>query len=78
MYKCKNRLTDKECAVKIMDKLNLREEDLVRIKYEVDILRNLNHPNILQLYEVYENESSIYLVTEFCDGVELFEIVNTN
>ena len=36
-------------------------------------MKNLNHPNILQLYEVYENMSSMYLVTELCDGVELFE-----
>ena len=45
------------------------------LRYEVDILKNLNHPNILQLYEVYENEDCLYLVTEFCDGVELYEIV---
>ena len=43
------------------------------MKYEIDILKNLNHPNIVRLYEVYENKSTIILVTELCDGCELFE-----
>ena len=49
------------------------EQDKVRMKYEIDILKNLTHPNIVKLYEVYENKSTIYLVTELCDGCELYE-----
>ena len=49
------------------------EQDKVRMKYEIDILKNLTHPNIVKLYEVYENKSTIYLVTELCDGCELFD-----
>ena len=48
-------------------------EERVRLKYEVDILKNMNHQNIVKLYEVYENKSWIYLVTEFCEGVELLD-----
>ena len=43
------------------------------IKAEIDILKNLNHPNILRLYEIYETPSKIILVTEMCDGIELFD-----
>ena len=64
---------DQQRAVKIIDKLMLSETNRERMKSEIDILKNLNHPNILNLYEVYENESSIYLVTELCDGRDLFE-----
>ena len=60
-------------AVKMIDKLNLDEAGRVRLKYEIDILKNLNHPNILRLYEVYENKNNIFLVTELCDGRELFD-----
>jgi calcium-dependent protein kinase len=60
-------------AVKIIDKLILEESEHVRLKYEIDILKNLNHPNIVQLYEVFESKSSLYLVTELCDGCELFD-----
>jgi calcium-dependent protein kinase len=45
----------------------------VRLRYEIDILKNLSHPNILKLYEVFEDKTTIYLVTEFCDGGELFD-----
>lgn len=64
-------------AVKMIDKLTLDEPERVRLKYEIDILTNLNHPNIVRLYEVYENKSNIFLVTELCDGCELFEEITS-
>ena len=48
-------------------------EDDVRLRYEIDILKNLDHPNIMTLYEVYEDKYFIYLVTELCQGRELFD-----
>jgi len=60
-------------AVKIIDKLSLEDTERVRLKYEIDILKNLNHPNIVRLYEIFESKSSIFLVTELCDGCELFD-----
>ena len=73
VQKCQKKSTGEFRAVKIIDKLNMGEQERVRLKYEIDILKNLNHPNIVRLYEVYENKSSIFLVTELCDGVELFD-----
>ena len=60
-------------AVKIIDKLSLEDEEHVRLKFEIDILKNLTHPNIVQLYEIFESKASLYLVTELCDGRELFD-----
>ena len=51
----------------------MAETERLRLKYEVDILKNLNNPNIVKLYEVYEDNTRIYLVTEFFEGVELFD-----
>ena len=45
----------------------------IRLNYEIDILKNLDHPNILRLYEVFETKKYIYLVTEYCQGGELFD-----
>lgn len=64
-------------AVKIIDKIKLEDHERIRLKYEIDILKNLLHPNIVRLYEVYENKSSIFLVTELCDGCELFEEISS-
>jgi calcium-dependent protein kinase len=51
----------------------MSDSEKVRLKYEVNILKNLNHPNIVRLYEVFEDKNQIYLVTELCDGRELFD-----
>ena len=63
-------------AVKMIDKLQLDEQERVRLKYEIEILKNLTHPGIVRLFEVYENKSAIYLVTELCDGCELFDEIS--
>jgi len=47
------------------------------MKYEIDILKNLDHPNIVKLYEIYETKSKIFLVTELCDGCELFDEITS-
>lgn len=43
------------------------------LKNEVMILRSLNHPSIMQLLEVHETKSSLYLVCEYIEGKTLFE-----
>lgn len=41
--------------------------------YEMSILKNLDHPNILKLFEVFEDQQKYQLVTEYCFGGELFD-----
>ena len=42
---------------------------------EVDILRKADHPNIIRLYEFYEDEKHYHLVTEYISGGELFDFI---
>jgi calcium-dependent protein kinase len=40
---------------------------------EIENLKLLNHPNILKLYEYYFDKKNIYIITEYCEGGELFD-----
>jgi calcium-dependent protein kinase len=60
-------------AVKLIRKESMTEEEETSFKYEISILKKLDHPNILKLYEVFEDEKRYYLVTELCKGGELFD-----
>jgi calcium-dependent protein kinase len=44
-----------------------------RFKQEILILQQLDHPNVLKLYEYFEDSRNVYLVTELCTGGELFD-----
>lgn len=44
-----------------------------RFQTEVKILQTLDHPNVIKLYEYFEDDLNVYLVTELCSGGELFD-----
>ena len=45
---------------------------LEELRNEIDILRALDHPNIVKAYEVYETKGNIYVVMEYCSGGDLY------
>lgn len=51
------------------------KQDSSRMYLEVDILKKLIHPNIMQIFEFYEDKKNFYIITEFCEGGELFDKV---
>ncbi|XP_051950334.1 MAP/microtubule affinity-regulating kinase 4-like isoform X1 [Xyrauchen texanus] len=66
-------LTGKEVAIKIIDKTQLNPTSLQKLFREVRIMKNLHHPNIVQLFEVIETEKTLYLVMEYASGGEVFD-----
>lgn len=59
--------------MKSIKKSNIIKEEEVKMFDEVNILSALTHPNIIQLYELYQDEQNYYLITEYCSGGELFD-----
>jgi len=47
-------------------------EDIESFKNEIAIMKALDHPGIIKLMEVYENNDWIFFVQELCQGGELF------
>ena len=68
--------TKEYVAIKILEKSRINdEEELERVQKEIKYLKILNHPNIIQIYEVIENEKAFYIVMEYVSGGELFHYI---
>ncbi|XP_075042252.1 MAP/microtubule affinity-regulating kinase 4 isoform X2 [Mixophyes fleayi] len=66
-------LTGREVAIKIIDKTQLNPSSLQKLFREVRIMKGLNHPNIVKLFEVIETEKTLYLIMEYASGGEVFD-----
>ncbi|XP_004554782.1 MAP/microtubule affinity-regulating kinase 3a isoform X11 [Maylandia zebra] len=69
----RHMLTGREVAIKIIDKTQLNPNSLQKLFREVRIMKILNHPNIVKLFEVIETERTLYLVMEYASGGEVFD-----
>lgn len=82
-----NAKTGQKAAVKVVSKSALTTEepdgdkgcDSAGLSYgierEIIIMKLLNHPNVLRLYDVWETEKALYLVLEYVEGGELFDLL---
>jgi calcium-dependent protein kinase len=43
------------------------------MRQEIEIMKNLDHPNIIKLINVFEDSLDLFLVMELCNGGELFD-----
>ena len=68
-----HRITDPQVkyAVKSILKENIKK-DVKLLEEELAILTQVDHPNIIKIYEIFEEGEFIYIVTELCKGKELF------
>ena len=68
--------TGEKVAIKIMSKNQIKEKsDKIRIEKEINIQKKLHHQNIVQQYAIIETESTIYIISEYCSGGELFDYI---
>ena len=70
-----HKLTGRKVAIKIINKQGLTEQEMQLTKTEIEILKIGQHPNIITLYDVIENEEKIYIIMEYCAGSDLFAYI---
>lgn len=77
-----HQTTGQKAAVKVVSKSELHEDDdrngdglPYGIEREIIIMKLLNHPNVLRLYDVWETSKALYLVLEYVEGGELFDLL---
>ncbi|KND00191.1 CAMK/CAMKL protein kinase [Spizellomyces punctatus DAOM BR117] len=66
-------LTGEKVAVKIIDKSKLDKTTSKKLFREVRIMKLLNHPHIVRLYEVIDTPKELYLIMEYASGGEIFD-----
>jgi calcium-dependent protein kinase len=71
--KCKHRQMKLHRAVKIIKKDLLSRLDRKQLLNEMTILKHLDHPNIVKIYEYFEDPLRFYIVTDIVEGGELFD-----
>jgi serine/threonine protein kinase len=77
-HRCVHKRSDHHYACKIIDKQLIEDRFqgmMEQFHTEIDALRSLNHPNIIQLFDVYVTEEKIFIVMELMEGGELFDYV---
>ncbi|CAL4065146.1 unnamed protein product [Meganyctiphanes norvegica] len=71
----RHRITKTEVAIKIIDKSQLDASNLQKVHREVKVLKTLDHPHIVKLYQVMESKNMIYLVSEYARNGEMFDYI---
>ena len=67
-----DKKTGQKVAIKIMKKSTMDSSDLELVRTEIEILKICQHPNIIRLYNVFENADYLYIIMEYCSGGDLF------
>ena len=59
--------------MEICFKETLMPETQLKLMQELELLKDLSHPNIIKLFEAYQDDKKLYIITELCSGGELFD-----
>ena len=74
VFKVMNKNTQVIRAMKVIPKNFQKDND--EILREINILKHLDHPNVMKIFEFLEDEKNYYLIQEFCDGGDLDTILD--
>ncbi|CAD8146185.1 unnamed protein product [Paramecium octaurelia] len=73
VYKIQRLSDKKEFAVKLFDKTTFKTQDRPALLKEIELMRIMNHQNVVTILETYENEQYIFIVQELFNGGELHQ-----
>jgi hypothetical protein len=70
-----HKQTKRKVAIKIINKKCMTVQDSEMVKTEIEILKVCQHPNIIRLYDIFENVDYIYIIMEYGAGGDLFSYI---
>uniref|UniRef100_A0A7M4FPX9 non-specific serine/threonine protein kinase n=1 Tax=Crocodylus porosus TaxID=8502 RepID=A0A7M4FPX9_CROPO len=74
VYKGRRKHSAQVVALKFIPKLGRSEKELRNLQREIEIMRGLHHPNIIQMLDSFETDKEVVVVTDYAEG-ELFQIL---
>eukprot|EP01102_Stenamoeba_stenopodia_P019843 TRINITY_DN757_c0_g3_i1.p1 TRINITY_DN757_c0_g3~~TRINITY_DN757_c0_g3_i1.p1 ORF type:complete len:494 (-),score=143.03 TRINITY_DN757_c0_g3_i1:281-1666(-) len=77
VVKAKDIASDKLVAIKVIPKKHLGKGELLKVHLEVQSMKALDHPNIVQLLDFKETDSGMYIVLEYCSKGDLLTHVQS-
>ena len=73
VWRAVDKSTGEEVAIKMIDKSTLSRDEIDSLHLEIDIISQVDHPNIIRAYKFYDEPKSLNVVMELIPGGELFE-----
>jgi len=73
VFEATSAVGNTKVAIKVIKKDKMEEDDVAAIHQEVRVLESLNHPNIVHLFEFFDEPRNYYMVMEVISGGELFD-----
>ncbi|NWZ77591.1 STK36 kinase, partial [Poecile atricapillus] len=74
VYKGRRKHSAQVVALKFIPKVGRSEKELKNLQREIEIVRGLHHPNIIQMLDSFETAKEVVVVTDYAEG-ELFQIL---
>lgn len=76
VLKVTHKTSNNTRAVKVLDKAKVKKyDDPNNLLAEIEILKKIDHPNIMKIYEFYQDSKNYYIVMELITGKELFDYI---
>ena len=75
VHKVRHLGTGEVRACKKITKTQLDKRANAELNAELNLLKTINHPNVMKTYEFYEDSKFIYIISEVCAGGELFDYI---
>lgn len=72
---CERKISGTQCTMRIIQKKFLNAESVRGLLFEVRSMINLSHPNVLKVYDAYQDDENVYVIEEHFDGRQLFDVI---
>ena len=73
VYLVTDKLKGGKFAAKMILTAKMNDVQKAEIHYEIEMLRRMNHPNVLTLIDFFQDDENTHIVTNYCSGGELFD-----